>query len=222
MKAIHCKSAYQEGKADRLAHPLHAGMYKLIETRRGWERSMAELSRIRRYLVGEGSGYSLRHCTIDDFHQWTRDALLWRAYDVSFRIFPSIAALSTDGVATKTISCIDNLLRISWPNVLHMLDKSHRRLKSDQDVEVDLMNLDKSRTYRALREVDTWLYFGLIHLPEHLYDEVYPEANNQVEPEEWGVHSPKVEERPPTTTSPNPSSSFLTCPFTSSGRKGCT
>jgi hypothetical protein len=26
MKAIHCKSAYQEGKADRLAYPLHAGM----------------------------------------------------------------------------------------------------------------------------------------------------------------------------------------------------
>jgi len=185
MIAIHCKAAFQEGKADRLTHPLHAGMYKLIETRKRWEQSTCELRRIRLYLIGEASGCSLRHCTIDDYHQWVRDAMLWRTYDVSYRIFPSIAALSADGVATVTISRIDKLLKTSWPNVLHMLDATHRRLKTDQDVEVDLMNLDKSKIYRALREADTWLYFGLIHLPEDLYEQLYPESKNQVELEEW-------------------------------------
>ncbi len=175
MFATNCRDAYNQGKKDRVGRNLPSGMYKLVETRNSWKTCTHEIERIRLYLIGEGSPNSLRHCTPEDFQQWVRDALLWIAYDVSYNIFPAVASLSADGVPKQVIADVQRILQASWPNLLSVLDSGYRRLATDQQVELDLINLTKSRAYGALNEAQTWLYWGLIHLPEELNARVYPE-----------------------------------------------
>jgi hypothetical protein len=183
MIAKNCEAAYQKGREDRLAYPLHSGMYKLIETRSCWAQSFPELRRIRLYLIGETFVRSFHHCTVDDFHQWARDAFLWRAFDVGYNIFPSIAALSADDVSGKTISRIDNALETSWPDLLNRLEATHRELINDKHIEADLVNLQKSRINQVLKQVDGWLCSGLVNLPWGLFDRVYRDHGDYTEEE---------------------------------------
>lgn len=175
MFAAKCQDAFTQGKNDRVGRSLPSGMYKLVETRNCWKTYTHEIERIRLYLIGERSPYSLRHCTSEDFHRWVRDAFLWKAYDVGYNIFPAVAALSADGVPKQVIADVQRILQASWPNLLRVLDSAHRSLKTNQQVEFDLINLDKSRAYGALNEGQAWLYFPLNDLPQDLFARVYPE-----------------------------------------------
>ena len=177
MFAAKCQDAFTQGKNDQVGRSLPSGMYKLVETRNGLKGDAYELKRIRLYLIGEAPQHSMRHCTHEDFHQWVRDALIRAAYGVGYNIFPAVAALSADGVSHHAIDDVQRILQASWPNLLSVLDSAHRRLSTDQQVELDLINLSKSRTFGALNQAQTWLYMGLIHLPEELCVQVYPELH---------------------------------------------
>ena len=102
MKYRTCHEAYQCGIESRKAHPLNAGMYKLVESKDRIERIGQEIERISAVVRKVEPPSALVQCTMGDKAMWLRDVPLNVAHRLGYEIVPSLRALVFDGVPCTT------------------------------------------------------------------------------------------------------------------------
>ncbi|BDW86633.1 hypothetical protein [Roseicyclus marinus] len=96
-----CRRAFEKGQADRRAHPLTSGAYKLRDVIDSLTKDLAAINEIRDYLLNR-KGYArpayLVRCTSDDMAIWLKGLPEDLAHQFGYDVLPAIDALQGDGV----------------------------------------------------------------------------------------------------------------------------
>jgi hypothetical protein len=172
MKYSACHDAYQDGVNSRLAHPLHSGLYKLVESKDRIERTGKEIVRISEVITNRRHPADLLHCTFQDKAFWLRDVPFNVAYRMGYEIIPGLRALAVDGVTPCKVESAARSLESVIDQHLAQWDQLRNSYNKRIAYEYASMGKEKSNALAVVEDALTLINSALCQLPNDIQAEI--------------------------------------------------
>jgi hypothetical protein len=129
MNSSNCIDAFSEGEFFAQQYTRTHGVYKIRERLAQWADAEMEVTRIARVVCNPKIRCELRHCTLEDKHEWLQNAPIWAAYELGADVLPAFSALVGDGMPAADVRRLLPQVRSRVKSLVVDLHQAHTLVK---------------------------------------------------------------------------------------------
>lgn len=161
-----CPDAFEQGRTQRLPHPLPSGLYKLRESKDWLESELDGVERIAAFQRGRIDRRQLTHCTPDDAALWLRELPAYIAHGLAYNVLPAIDALIADDVAQDVVTELKNVASQQAALLVRRLEAVRISISGRIKSEYDRMKMGDSMISPVIEDTLALIDLALRQVPQ--------------------------------------------------------